>query len=536
MAITLMHGAMIRQNARECAGTGRTKRHRSPQLTAQTPPFFPAIGRARIWAWLLSWAKCRQPWLTLIVPIQAAPRARSRPQSPPAKLRYILGMLGDGLKTDCKAFGAFIMSVSQDEVQDDALNRDIGFFGSAFLSFNGVVGAGIFALPAALYLQFGDFSPWLFPVFGLLVLVVAVPFAQVAAHHPSSGGPVVYAAVFGPAVSFQAGWIYYVAKLTSLAANTNVLIAYLATLWLPLANGALRSMAIVAVVAAITLINIVGLKRAVQLLDALTFLKAMPLIFMAVFGLVVAGGTISAPTGLPPLTELEAAALLILYAFVGFENSVVPAGETTNPQRTIPRALIATILATATLYFIVQLAYVAVMEPGEGGDAPMVAFGIALLGPAGGLILTIAAVSSLLGNISGGMTATSRTTYAMGRDGLLPVWFARVSERYATPVNSIIFMGGLIALLALTGSFVWLAIVSTLARMVVYAISIASLPAKERGKPIAWMMVIAAIAVCAYAALQSAWASWQMLLILCAAGSALYLLARFRRASVAPEM
>lgn len=134
------------------------------------------------------------------------------------------------------------------------------------------------------------------------------------------------------------------------------------------------------------------------------------------------------------------------------------------------------------------------------------------------------------------MTATSRTTYAMGRDGLLPVWFARVSERYATPVNSIIFMGGLIALLALAGSFVWLAIVSTLARMVVYAISIASLPAKERGKPIAWMMVIAAIAVCAYAALQSAWASWQMLLILCAAGSALYLLARFRRASVAPEM
>ena len=427
------------------------------------------------------------------------------------------------------------MAVEDAKVQEDALNRDIGFFGSAFLSFNGVVGAGIFALPAVLYLQFGDFSPWLFPLFGFLVLVVALPFARVAAHHPVSGGPVVYAAAFGPVASFQAGWIYYVAKLTSLAANTNVLVAYLATLWLPLAEGLIRAVAMLAVVAGITFINIVGLKRAVRLLDALTLLKALPLVFVAVLGLVVTGGSITAPTGLPPLTELEAAALLILYAFVGFENSVVPAGETTNPQRTIPRALIATILATATLYFIVQLAYVAVMQPGEGGDAPMVAFGIELLGPAGGLLLTATAVFSLLGNISGGMTATTRTTYAMGRDGLLPSWFAKISERYATPANSIMFMGGLIALLALTGSFVWLAVVSTLARMIVYAISIASLPKKEQGRPMVWLMVIAAIAVCAYAALQTAWASWQMLLILGAAGSVLYLLARFGRKKAASD-
>ena len=91
-------------------------------------------------------------------------------------------------------------------------------------------------MPAALYTQFGDFSPWLFPLFGLLVLVVALPFARVAAHHPLSGGPVVYAAAFGPAASFQAGWIYYVARATALAANAKVLITYLATLWAPLAG------------------------------------------------------------------------------------------------------------------------------------------------------------------------------------------------------------------------------------------------------------------------------------------------------------
>jgi APA family basic amino acid/polyamine antiporter len=433
--------------------------------------------------------------------------------------------------------------------EDEPLRRDIGFFGSAFLSFNGVIGASIFALPATLYGQFGAFSPWLFPLFGLLVLVVALPFARVAAHFPMSGGPVVYGAVFGPVVSFQAGWIWYVARVTALAANSNVLVAYLGALWPPLAAGAWRAAAIVAIVGAVAAINVAGVKRAVRLLDALTLLKAAPLIGMAAFGLIVAGGAIEAPAGLPPLGQIEIAALLVLYAFVGFEASVVPAGETRDPRRTIPRALIATLVATAALYFLVQLSYVAVMEPGEGGATPLVAFGERLAGAVGGLLLTAAAIFSLLGNISGGMTSASRATYALGRDRLLPAWFGRVSDGFATPANSILFMALLIAGLAISGSFVWLAVVSTLARLIVYSIAIAALPKLEgmlpgegpapaapadepdpglrRGTtPLTYAMVAAGLAVCLWAALQSEWASWRMLLILAAAGTVLYAAAR----------
>ena len=412
------------------------------------------------------------------------------------------------------------------EPKEEPLRRDIGFFGSAFLSFNGVVGAGIFALPGTLYDKFGAFSPFLFPLFGLLVLLVALPFARVAGHHRLSGGPVVYAAAFGPIAAFQAGWLYYVARAAALAANTTVLVTYLAAFWPVLGAGLPRGTVIVAVVAAIVLINIAGVKKAVRLLDALTLLKATPLLLLALMGLVVAAGSIEAPSGVPPLGDLEAAALLVLYAFVGFENSVVPAGETANPERTIPRALVATILGTAALYFLVQLSYVAVMEPGEGKDAPLVAFGTALLGPVGGIILTFAAVCSILGNVSGGVTGTTRTTYAMGRDGLLPAWFGQVSPRFATPANSIAFMGGLIALLALSGSFVWLAVVSTLARMIVYSIAILSLPKHERPSLLVWALMAAGLAICLWAATQSAWPSWRMLLILAAVGTALYAAAR----------
>jgi amino acid transporter len=141
----------------------------------------------------------------------------------------------------------------------------------------------------------------------------------------------------------------------------------------------------------------------------------------------------------------------------------------------------------------------------------------------------------------------------MGRDGLLPGWFGQVSERFATPANSIAFMGALIAVLALSGSFVWLAVVSTLARMFVYSISIASLakpviPAKagtpgqevsaglpevpafagttRHGGSATWLTILPAIAVCVWAAAQTAWPSWRMLLILVAAGTILYAIGR----------
>ena len=424
-------------------------------------------------------------------------------------------------------------SVHADEpvAEDAGLRREIGFVGSAFLSFNGVVGAGIFALPASLYAQFGAFSPWLFPAFALLVLLVAVPFARVAACFPMSGGPVVYGATFGPLASFQLGWLYYVARASALAANANVFLTYVAAFWPGLGSGVQRAMAIALLCGALAFINIVGVRRAIRLLDALTVLKATPLIVMALAGLAVAAGPFEWPTALPQLGQVEVAALLVLYAFVGFENSAVPAGETADPQRTIPRAMIVTVIATAALYFIVQLSYVAVMEPGAGGDAPMVEFGRTVAGPIGAFVLTAAALFSLGGNLSANMTATPRATFALARDGLLPRWFGVVSARFHTPANSILFMGVLTALLAISSSFVWLAVVSTLARLIVYSASIAALPSARRRieKPVTWsvyLMMAGAFAVCLWAALQSEWPAWRMLLALLLVGTLLYALAR----------
>jgi amino acid transporter len=416
------------------------------------------------------------------------------------------------------------------------LRREIGFAGSAFLSFNGIVGAGIFALPATLHLQFGAFSPWLFPLFGLLVLLIALPFARLAALMPQSGGPVAYTAVFGPLASFQAGWLYYVARSAALAANANVFATYAAGLWPPLGTAAGRAAAIVALVGSLTLVNVVGVRRAIRTLDVLTLLKALPLVALAIWGLVEAAGALPPPGPPPPLSGIESAALVILYAFIGFENSVVPAGETADPRRTVPRALIATVAATAALYFLIQLAYVAVMPQGAAPAAPLAAFAETLIGPAGAILLIATALASVAGNMSGAITSTSRITFALTEQGSMPGWFGRVSPRFATPANSVLFMGLVVAALALSGSFVWLAVISTLARLAVYSSSIAALPAARRREGLGTgagtlLLMAGGLGVCLWAGLQSHWTSWLGLAVAVAAGLLLYALARRQAAS-----
>lgn len=406
----------------------------------------------------------------------------------------------------------------------EALKREIGFWGCAFLAFNGLVGAAIFALPGMLHTSFGAFAPWLFPIFGVAVLAIVLPFARIASHHERTGGPIVYAAPFGRLASFQAGWLYMVARVASFAANLNVLVTYAAAFAPPLLFRGMGAILIAAILAALVWVNVVGIRRAIRLLDLLTLLKAVPLILLALLAL--ASHSAVLPSNFPDAKDMPDAALVILYAFVGFENAVVTAGETKDPRRTIPRALIATVLATALLYFIVQLAYSSVMPRGAPMSAPMMAFGERLLGPIGATLLTVTAIISVLGNVSGGITSTARSLYALGRDALLPSWFGRIDPRFATPANAILFTGLIVLILALTGSFIWLAVASVLARAFVYGVSIAALLRVEPGRRGVHIMAALGIAVCIWIAVQSSVQSWAVLLALAALGLMLYTAAR----------
>ncbi|HEX6741290.1 MAG TPA: APC family permease [Sphingomicrobium sp.] len=412
------------------------------------------------------------------------------------------------------------------------LERTIGLPGAILLSFNGAVGAAIFALPGTLGADFGTFSPWLFPLVALGAMLVIWPFARSVAAFPESGGPATYGRAFGRLTGFELGWVYYVARAAAFAANANVLVAYLGR-WLPaLEHGIGRAATLVAICALLAAANIIGVRRALRLLAGLTLLKALPL-FAGAMAALILFGPIPAPGAPPALSEAETGALLVFYAFVGFENLVVPAGETKQPRTTLPRAILISIATTTSLYFLVQLAFVTVF-PGGGADpdAPLVDLANRLAGPVGAAILILTAIASVGGNLHGIMTSVPRLTYAMAGRGDLPRWFGAVSERYATPANSIAFLALATGVLAVSGSFVWLAVVSTLARMFVYAVTIAALPRapdRPRLTPIHWASGTVGMAVCAWAAAQADATAWLTLGALAAAGLALYLLASVGR-------
>jgi amino acid transporter len=409
------------------------------------------------------------------------------------------------------------------------LERRIGLGGSMLLSFNGVLGGAIFALPATLAADFGSFSPWLFPLVALVALVVIVPFANSAAAFPDSGGPAAYGAVFGRFAGFELGWVYYIARAAAFAANANVLAAYCARWWPGADQGAARAAIIIAVCTMLAVVNIAGLQRALRLLAGLTILKALPLLLAAIAAIALTFPP-PAPGPLPQFSDVEVGALLVFYAFVGFENAVVPAGETKRPETVLPRAILTTIGATTLLYFLVQLAFVSALPDG-GSDpkAPLIDLGAWLAGAPGAMLLTLAAIASLGGNLHGIMTSTSRVTFALAERGDLPRWFGAVHPRFVTPANSISFLALLTAALALLGSYVWLAVVSTLARLIIYAITIAA-RSRAPGQPNLGLPMrllgVAGIALCAWGATQADAQAWMTLGALAVAGALLYALAK----------
>ena len=163
------------------------------------------------------------------------------------------------------------------------LIKGIGGIGAALLVLNGLIGAGIFALPAKMAAELGAFSPYIFLIFGTLMLAIVWCFGQLAALYQETGGPVVYAQKgFGDAAAFQTGFIYYLARATAIAANMHVLLLYAGYVWPELNAGIGKSFAIIALTTALIVVNIVGLKAAMRSLDTISVLKLLP--FVALIG------------------------------------------------------------------------------------------------------------------------------------------------------------------------------------------------------------------------------------------------------------
>lgn len=418
------------------------------------------------------------------------------------------------------------------------LPRRLTLFGLWLLMINGMIGAGIFGLPASAAGLTGRFSPLLYLLCALLIAPIMLCFAELGSATRESGGPARYVGqAFGPLAGFQTGWALYIARMTAFAANLNLLLVTLAH-FLPVLNeGIARLAGLAALTGLMAWINILGVQRAIRSLAGLTLLKLGPLVLLVVLGLCWLGtqghGTAAIALWPAPEAEFGAGVLLVIYAYVGFEAGLIPGGEALRPQRDMPRALLFSLGVCTLLYVLLQWLCMVYLSDLEGSSRPLVQLAEQLLGPPGGILLVLTIAASVGANLLGSMFSAPRISFALGAQGSLPAPFAAVHPRYLTPAYSILCYALLCWALASSASFVWLAGLSVLSRLLIYLACILALPRVRAGAPADALRLplgktIPALAILACLALLSQ-VSWPSVLAtagLLAVGSGLYGLAR----------
>jgi amino acid transporter len=349
--------------------------------------------------------------------------------------------------------------------------RAVGRWQIVGLSINDVIGSGIYLLPAAAVLLLGGASLWAILVAGLAVALLVLCYAQAASHFDQPGGAYLYAReAFGPFVGFSAGWMTIITRITSAAALSNGLALAVSLFWPWATEGLGRVLVIVGSLALLTWVNLIGVRTAARAGTLLTILKLLPLLFFVVVGVWFVDPSRLALEGLPldQPARLGEAALLLLFAYAGFENTPAAAGEYRNPRRDVPFALVMMIVLVTAIYVAVQAVAQGTLPGIAESDTPLAEAAATFAGTGAALLLTVGAAVSILGTNFNTMLFGPRYMYALAVDGTLPRPLAKVHPRWRTPHVAIWVQAVLAVALALSGSFVELALLSVIARLFAY--------------------------------------------------------------------
>jgi basic amino acid/polyamine antiporter, APA family len=359
--------------------------------------------------------------------------------------------------------------------QGPTLRRELGRWDLTAIGVNQVIGAAVFALPAALASTTGSLSPWLVAAAGIGTMMVAASFAEVGSRFEGTGGPYLYTrAAFGRFTAFEVGWLLWFVRVASWASVINVLATSLGYYWPALTSGVPRALLITLVIGVITFVNVRGIRQSSLLINTLTIGKLTPLVIFIAVGVFYIQPERFETGVTPDLTQLSTAALLLIFAYGGYETATVPAGEARDPRRAVPFALIMTIVVVAAVMTLIQIVAMGTLQGLQSSRTPLADAAGLFLGPWGAVLMTVGAVLSTTGNNMGQALSGPRNLFALAEQGDLPPYFGRIHPTFRTPANAILFTSTIALVLALTGTFTTMAAASAITRLIVYVATCAS--------------------------------------------------------------
>jgi amino acid transporter len=362
--------------------------------------------------------------------------------------------------------------------------RAVGRWSLVALVVNGIIGSGVFVLPGDIGGRLGWPALIAWIIAGLCTVTMVLAFCEVSSRFDVAGGPYVYAqAAFGRFAGIQMAWMAYLVRCISAATQAGVFTTYLGKLW-PWASSAIGAKVItVAFFAGLALVNVRGVSSGAKASNLLAIAKTGMLLALGVEGLawLAAGRAVAAPVATASGVEgWLAAVLLLMFAFGGFESSVIAAAEAKDPRRDLPFAILTGLGLATLVYLAAQATVLATLgEPGAS-KAPLTDAAGVMAGPLGATLVTLTAVASVYGWLAAGMLNVPRMTMAMAERGDLPAVLARVHPTFRTPWVSILAFAGISCAFALSGTVIQNLSLSAVSRLFVYGGVCATLPVFRR--------------------------------------------------------
>ncbi|HXD50140.1 MAG TPA: amino acid permease [Gemmatimonadaceae bacterium] len=327
-----------------------------------------------------------------------------------------------------------------------------------------IIGASIFVQPSVITGAVPGvgavYAVWI--VSGLLTLCGALIAAELASAFPKAGGVYVFLReAYSPALGFLWGWAMFWTMHTGIIAVIAMIFARYVAFFVPVGDAGQRALAVGAIVL-LTGINYVGVRQGSIVQTTLTILKvgAVAAIIAVVFALGHSPVAPPAAAAAPPVPKLGVSTFSLgivagLFAFGGWHMVTYAAEEITDPERTIPRALVVGVLVVTASYVALNAAYFHVLSPSAIARSNRVAADAAdaVLGRGGAAVMSAIVVVSTFGALNGVILAGPRAYLAMARDRLLVAWAAAVHPRYHTPHRALVLQGVWAIVLVSTGTY-----------------------------------------------------------------------------------
>ncbi|HEY6484478.1 MAG TPA: amino acid permease [Steroidobacteraceae bacterium] len=365
--------------------------------------------------------------------------------------------------------------------RDQGLVREIGTFGLAASIINGVIGAGIFVVPAAMSAGAGASAPLAFLCCAILMAGVVICFAEGGRRIATSGGPYGYIdAAFGPFAGFLAGTLLWVGDVLACGGVVAALADAISTELPQRLATVARPILIITALSSVAAINASGVAWGTRFVGAATLIKLLPLLVFIAVGMFSLHSAHLSVTSAPSAHGFGRAVILGVYAFTGMEIALAASGEVRQPSRTIPRALAIAMLFVTLLYVAIQFIAQGMLGAALASSSAPLADAMGRVNPALRTLLLVGTGFSMFAWLGSDLLGSPRILFAFGRDGLLPARLGRVHPRTHAPHIAIFAYGAIAAVLALTGTFAELAVLATLTTSTLYLAGCAAVWALSR--------------------------------------------------------